>query len=321
MNGIKKIIRVVMKWPPALVTILVVALIAYATLVPKPLGDNDIQLFPGFDKLVHFIMFAVLSMALAFDYGRSKGDYAKIKISRSALAVMAFLSALTGGAVEVAQGAMDAGRSADWYDFVADSLGAVAGVAVFAFAVRRLGLDEKYGRIRLVEAGASLPEEVKCIYMASFPPEEQRPWESIETLQADESSPFHVSLILFEGKVAGFISWWRFDRFVYVEHFAVDGSMRNYGIGSKAIDLFVDFMDRCPVVLEVEPVDTSAEAERRVQFYERHGFVAHHGYEYVQPPYSPGLPSVKLVLMSNPEAVDLERAAATMHRHVYGVTD
>lgn len=110
-------------WP----TVIVVALILYATLFPDPVPVDDMPLIPGLDKLIHAIMFGGLTGAVAFDYSRSHGC---IRPPKSVMARIAVVSILAGGCIELLQGAMALGRGAEWADFAADSLGVL--VAFFA---------------------------------------------------------------------------------------------------------------------------------------------------------------------------------------------
>lgn len=113
--------------PPYTFTVIIAVVILYLTLDPDPLPDNDFELFPGADKLVHAIMFAALAGAIALDRWR-RGIVGAV--SFKALAVYALIASVAGGLVEVLQGSMGVGRSADVWDFVADALGAIIGVLV-----------------------------------------------------------------------------------------------------------------------------------------------------------------------------------------------
>ncbi len=101
---------------------LVVAVILYATLFPHPLGEEEIPAFPGADKLVHAIMFGGMTGALIFDYMRSRKASA---IKTGIIIAFVVSSIVTGGIIELLQGAMNCGRSADWLDLAADAFGAV----------------------------------------------------------------------------------------------------------------------------------------------------------------------------------------------------
>ncbi len=161
---------------------------------------------------------------------------------------------------------------------------------------------------------------VKKLYYNSFPPEERRTWSDIERLLATASSPYNIDLILHGGEFVGFISWWQFLDFCYVEHFAVESARRGVGIGARAISQFVE-RSLMPVVLEVELPRNGEIAQRRIAFYLRNGFVAHPDFEYIQPSYGDGLPSVPLMLMTAriSENVNLKHLSRRLREVVYGV--
>ena len=118
-----------LKWLPANAPwLLVLILILYLTLVPQPLGDEELPLFPGADKLAHFIMFGVLTGSFLYDRWRFNRQLAL----RGAL-IVALCSALIGGVVEWLQSAMDLGREGnDPLDALANALGAFAAVPICA---------------------------------------------------------------------------------------------------------------------------------------------------------------------------------------------
>lgn len=165
-----------------------------------------------------------------------------------------------------------------------------------------------------------IPAELRALYFDSFPPEERRSWESIIELTDNQSSPFNMTMIQRDGVTAGFITWWRLGGARYVEHFAIIPAMRGGGLGGEAIRNFVG-ADPMPVILEVEPAGSTDMADRRIAFYERCGFTGHRDFGYIQPPYSPGLPEVPLMLMTSGGKVDLAATAAEIRRRVYGVSD
>lgn len=132
----KKIITGLMKiWPKRWIsTALVVLAILYLTLVPRPLPDNNIDI-PGLDKAVHAVMFGGLAFVACIDMAmRGRGRYASLPSRRAwgvAIAVAAF-----GGAVEIAQQSMGAGRSGDVWDFAADCAGVTIGILSATGALR-----------------------------------------------------------------------------------------------------------------------------------------------------------------------------------------
>lgn len=77
--------------------------------------------FFGVDKLVHFILYALLSVFIFIDTKK----YA-LMFSLSKVFWIAFVgSFVLGGVVEIMQGLFFATRSAEWGDFVFDFLGAL----------------------------------------------------------------------------------------------------------------------------------------------------------------------------------------------------
>lgn len=166
-------------------------------------------------------------------------------------------------------------------------------------------------QLRLIDAADIRPAE--SLYIASFPPEERRPWPQI----ADTASEPRLYGVYVGGDVfAGIITVWNFGAFAYVEHFAIDPSKRGGGIGAQALDELRRIL-QLPIVLEVEPLDhPDPMAPRRIAFYQRCGFTLL-DYPYVQPPYAPGLPSVPLCLMTTDTTLDPSEITHTLHSKVY----
>ena len=172
----------------------------------------------------------------------------------------------------------------------------------------------------LRRADDPLLDQVEKTYTGSFPEEERRDFALVrELVEADPR--FELYVLSRDGKYVGFLTGWQFDGFVYAEHFAIDPSARNGGIGAKAMRLFLALHDD-PVVLEVElPEDEMS--RRRIGFYERLGFTLDH-HVYFQPPYRAGEKGLEMRLMAH-GALDLDRSfdkvKAIIHRNVYGVNN
>ncbi len=137
------------------------------------------------------------------------------------------------------------------------------------------------------------------LYILSFPQEERRSRDyQIETLA---QRGYNLEVVLDGELPIGFISWWEMSRAIYMEHFAIDPSLRGRSYGGK---LLADFMNASPkpIILEVEhPTDDLS--IRRIGFYERLGFVLNH-HPYAHPSYqSPDEPMVELMIMSYPSQV------------------
>lgn len=122
-------------WPP----LLVLAVIFYlCCLIPV----NDIpkikfNFFIPTDKIVHFIMFWGLALTASINYIIvNKG---KIIILKMILFAVIF-SIICGGLIEIIQAEYFPARNGDWYDFLADTLGALASIP-FALWFRRFILN------------------------------------------------------------------------------------------------------------------------------------------------------------------------------------
>lgn len=86
------------------------AAILYVTLMPTPPADPT----GAGDKVEHGVAFAGLTLAFAF-------AYPKLRWWQLGLLMLA-----VGAGVELLQGAMGVGRTADWYDLQADAVGVAA---------------------------------------------------------------------------------------------------------------------------------------------------------------------------------------------------
>ena len=118
----------------------------------------------------------------------------------------------------------------------------------------------------------------------SFPPEEYRQLEQLREY-TDRTGNFHNNIIFDDDLPVGFITYWDFDSFYYVEHFATNPALRNGGYGKRTLEYLCNYLKR-PIVLEVErPVEEMA--KRRISFYQRQGFTLWEK-DYCQPPYKPG---------------------------------
>ena len=168
------------------------------------------------------------------------------------------------------------------------------------------------------EIADPLLDLVEKTYTSSFPEEERRDFSLVRKL-LEEDSRFEMYALLRDGIYVGFITGWQFEGFVYAEHFAIDESARNGGIGAKAMTSFLALHED-PVVLEVE-MPTEEMSKRRIGFYERLGFVLDR-HVYFQPPYRRGEALLEMRLMTHGE-LDLERSfkrvKTIIHQNVYGV--
>lgn len=163
--------------------------------------------------------------------------------------------------------------------------------------------------------------EVKQIYLDSFPTDERRPFSIVRRYLKCSRRPFHIVAAVKDDKVASFISYWDFPAFRYIEHFATVPSLRGDGIGSRLLREFLN-QSPLPVILEVELPDNDL-AKRRIEYYTRQGFRLLRTFRYIQPPYSTGKNPLEMKIMTfgNIDADDLPSFVAQLYKQVYNVKD
>lgn len=160
-------------------------------------------------------------------------------------------------------------------------------------------------------------DAVYDILVQSFPSDERRPYDEQKALLQNQHYTLYVERDDFNMKA--FVAVWEFERFVYIEHFAVAPRFRSSGLGSDILSQLHTMSDK-KICLEAEPPDTEISA-RRINFYERNGFYLN-DYPYVQPPISKGKSPVPLMLMTScgqSSESELNEIKTTLYTNVYGV--
>ncbi|MDR3651634.1 MAG: GNAT family N-acetyltransferase [Paludibacter sp.] len=154
------------------------------------------------------------------------------------------------------------------------------------------------------------------LYAIAFAPAERRSWAGLEYELNYEKRFFSQALIQNE-KFVGFLNYWTFDRFYYIEHLAVISSMRGKKIGSEAIEILKS-QTKLPIVFEVEmPNDPTSIL--RIQFYEKLGFTVL-SHNYAQPPYEGDGFFIPMQLMTNDvhfATTHFELIKETLYNKVY----
>lgn len=157
------------------------------------------------------------------------------------------------------------------------------------------------------------------LYEAAFPPIERRDTNLWKMLEQEEPL-FHLDAIRdANGQWVGFISYWTFSDFVYVEHFAIEPTCRGNNMGGNAIDALLK-KTTVPIVLEVE-LPTDSLSRRRIAFYQKHGLSLIEE-DYLQPPYREGYEWLPLYIMcSHADFAHTHFAhiVDTLRKQVYGV--
>jgi acetyltransferase, GNAT family len=159
------------------------------------------------------------------------------------------------------------------------------------------------------------------LYNEAFPPDERREYRDEEHLAnfiKMKGGKFHAFAVKDGDLFLGFLSYWTFEGYTYIEHFAVIPEQRGKNLGREMLHhLFKEVSPN--VLLEVEKPEGDIE-QRRIAFYERNGFRVRDEFDYVQPPYSPDKQPVPMLLMTHGE-VNLHNidSIKDMLKEVYNV--
>ncbi|UFH52438.1 GNAT family N-acetyltransferase [Spirosoma sp. KNUC1025] len=136
---------------------------------------------------------------------------------------------------------------------------------------------------------------IQSWYEGSFPIDERRSFDELKSLL--KCPDMYLCALLITDKLVGFLIYWHWNDVVYMEHFAIDPNQRGKQFGQQALGLILRIPTQY-VLLEVERA-TDEISRRRIQFYERQGFILN-PFDYVQPPYQPQKSAVPMRLMSIP---------------------
>ncbi|MEW5560313.1 GNAT family N-acetyltransferase [Enterobacter asburiae] len=136
---------------------------------------------------------------------------------------------------------------------------------------------------------------VDNLYSHAFPWHEQR--EDVAKRQA-LAHPDYALEAWYDGDIfVGLSGTWRFGDYGYIEHLAIDDSLRGQGYGKR---LLARLLARNPrTLLEIDPLTTDI-AHKRLRFYQSMGFVAN-DYAHTHPSYHDGIADHELMVLSYPQ--------------------
>lgn len=140
-----------------------------------------------------------------------------------------------------------------------------------------------------------------ALYGRAFPWHEQREAEAKQ--QALDNPHYELEAWFDDGQFIGLSGCWRFADYRYVEHLAIDDTLRSRGYGKR---LLAEILQRAPLtVLEIDPL-TSEVAHKRLRFYETMGFCAN-PWAHRHPTYHQGIADHELIVLSYPQPIDEAR--------------
>lgn len=117
-------------WKSILITLGILYL-SFAS--PGTFKSVPVPRIPHFDKLIHILMYTVLSVVLVYDFWQK---YKEQRINRKFLFICILYPILLGGLVEIFQEAFFKPRSADWFDWFADIIGVFIGWAIMRLILK-----------------------------------------------------------------------------------------------------------------------------------------------------------------------------------------
>lgn len=164
--------------------------------------------------------------------------------------------------------------------------------------------------IKLVGISHPLYPAFKDVYAVSFPVFEQR--SELQQEQAFMSPYYHLNCYTDRGIFIGFVAYWEFEKYIYVEHFAIHQNLRGQGYGSVVLKDLTNKAGK-RVLLEIDPVMDDISAAR-LRFYQACGFFEN-PFSHIHPPYCKDYSGHKLIVLSSGwrmEDVEYEQFAADL---------
>lgn len=155
-------------------------------------------------------------------------------------------------------------------------------------------------------------EKIYQSYLTAFPENERRSDKQFLALFKNPNAS--IQTISLDGENVGYLVLWNLSEFLYIEHFEVLPDFRGQNMGSQVMQNLCKEYSR--IVLEVEPEDLDEMAKRRIEFYQRNGFVISDK-SYIQPSYGPGKSELNLYLMTSWNCEDSNRIKEELYDIVY----
>ena len=121
-------------------------------------------------------------------------------------------------------------------------------------------------------------------------------------------------------QIVGIMSFYQHDDFRFIDYFAIDGSLKGKGMGSKMLQYFINLDDKM-VILEVEHPEDE-QSKRRIAFYQRNGLYLYDQFEYFVPPVRNLKPRLYFHLMSSKRKlnnIEFEKYYPQILKMVYGI--
>lgn len=140
------------------------------------------------------------------------------------------------------------------------------------------------------------------IYLDSFPASERQPLDILEARLSNQLYQWFVAKI--ENQVVGIALLYPLQTtdFILLDYLGTDKNYRSRGIGRMLMSYLINLLNNQQknLLIEVENprfCDDSAQAERRIKFYQNNGAKVLQSVRYVLPPLSGDVPTEMLLMM------------------------
>jgi len=110
--------------------LLLAMLVLYVCIIPIDVSAVSFQFS---DKVAHVLAFAPIAFAVLWGFGKAFG-YTNLTTNHLVFALL--FAWLWGGMIELLQHYLIATRQGDWFDFLADGVGAAVGVLLYHLLAR-----------------------------------------------------------------------------------------------------------------------------------------------------------------------------------------
>lgn len=127
-------INFIKKYP---LSLLIIAAILFLSLFNPP--KTKLDPITNIDKIVHVCMYGGLELVIWIEYLRHHDNLNWVKI----LLLGIIFPIVLGGIMEIAQMELTSKRSAEWADFIADSIGVLAGAVIGYYAIQTIFRKKK----------------------------------------------------------------------------------------------------------------------------------------------------------------------------------
>lgn len=147
------------------------------------------------------------------------------------------------------------------------------------------------------EKSALFPQ-VDALYENAFPLHEKR--NHAAKIRALNHANYQLQAWFDDELFIGMIGMWDFGDYNYIEHLAVNNTLRGQGYGKRMLNQFLQQFPQ--TILEIDPLTTEI-ARKRLHFYQSLGFQVNH-YPHSHPTYHENLADHQLIVLSYPYPID-----------------